>query len=116
MSELTHEPDLLDYAAAQQAKESAIDLVEAGAGEDAIARGCEDVLRLVCGKTFPLTQPFEFTTDDVVWTVKFEEPRAMGAVMRRLQKQGRIEATDRTRPSNSKTCHGRPKRVWRFKQ
>jgi hypothetical protein len=41
------------------------------------------------------------------------EPRAMGAIMRRLHKDGLIEPTDRFVTSPSPVGHKRPSRVWR---
>lgn len=41
------------------------------------------------------------------------EPRAMGAVMRKLNSRKVVEATDRFIPSPSPLGHGRPTRVWR---
>lgn len=59
----------------------------------------------------------EFTTDDV-WDrldpeFSTHEPRALGALMRRLATSGVITATDNYRPSKRQECHNRPVRVWR---
>lgn len=56
----------------------------------------------------------EFTTDDV-WALlppMAVEPRAMGAVMRRLVKAGHIRSTGRWAQSERTACHRRPVRVW----
>jgi hypothetical protein len=63
----------------------------------------------------------EFTTDDVWgWLESDMEPgthdnRAMGAVMRKAQRKGWIEPTDRVRKSTRAVCHSRPVRVWESK-
>jgi hypothetical protein len=58
-----------------------------------------------------------FTSDDVWVRIPAEcrtkEPRALGAVMRKLQEQGVIEATGGWRESARPQAHGRPMRVWR---
>lgn len=60
----------------------------------------------------------EFLSEDV-WQalldqgVHTHEPRAMGAVMRRLHADKVIEPTDRFVKSPSPLGHGRPSRVWR---
>jgi len=57
-----------------------------------------------------------FTTDDVVRalpaTVSTHEPRALGAVMQRLSREGAIVPVG-LRDSSSTVCHGRTKRLWR---
>lgn len=62
----------------------------------------------------------EFTTDDV-WVripgeFKTHEHRAMGAVIRKAKRDGHIESTGQWRCSSHRTCHGRPKKVWRTKR
>lgn len=54
------------------------------------------------------------TTDDL-WSLLDHppEPRAMGAIMKRAQKNGWIEPTDRIKKSERPECHARPIRVWR---
>ena len=56
-----------------------------------------------------------FTTDDL-WDVipKPSEPRAMGAVMHKVAKQGRIRSTGEYRRSTEVSCHARPKAVWEW--
>lgn len=41
------------------------------------------------------------------------EPRALGAITRKLARQGVIEKTGEYRPSNRKTNHAQPIPVWR---
>lgn len=57
------------------------------------------------------------TSDEVWLAVKAaglpREPRAMGALMRRLQRVGRIEANQIWHPSSRRACHRRPVRWWR---
>ena len=58
-----------------------------------------------------------FTSEDVwdaISGVTTHEPRAMGAVMRRLRKENVIMPTDTFVISTSPLGHGRPSRVWRF--
>lgn len=59
-----------------------------------------------------------FTTDQVVeairhYGVESGDHRALGGLMKRAEKHGWIEQTDRTRPSALPQSHRRPKRVWR---
>lgn len=58
-----------------------------------------------------------FTSEEVLLNmvrgIETHEPRAMGPVMRRLQKDGVIEATSRFITSISPLGHGRPSRVWK---
>jgi hypothetical protein len=58
-----------------------------------------------------------FTSDDV-WDalthVSTHEPRAMGAVMKRLHKEGHIQPTSDFITSTSPRSHGRPVRVWQY--
>jgi hypothetical protein len=60
----------------------------------------------------------EFTTD-AVWHVLGDsspppdEPRAMGAVMRRAMNKFLVLPTQRTHQSVRPDCHRRPLRVWR---
>lgn len=61
--------------------------------------------------------PYGFTTDDV-WAALEDrqgpkEPRALGAILRRLKGQGRIVSTGTYRKSSRSACHGRPVLIWR---
>jgi hypothetical protein len=58
-----------------------------------------------------------FTTDDVWealdgWGVAAIEPRAMGAVMRRLKREGKVKPLQLWQLSKRPECHRRPLRVW----
>lgn len=55
----------------------------------------------------------EFTTDDV-WPLvpPVVEPRAMGAVLQQLRRDGVITPTGRYIPSGRSENHGRPVLVW----
>jgi hypothetical protein len=56
-------------------------------------------------------------TSDWLWAMSRpagtpREPRAMGALMRRLQKAGVIYPLNKWVPSSRSACHSRPVRVW----
>jgi len=57
------------------------------------------------------------TSDDIWRVVKHagipREPRAMGALMRRLQRSGVIAPMNVWTPSTRRECHSRPVRWWR---
>lgn len=111
-----HGPDLAtaaarDTAAARAAADEAITRVDDHADpewKDVAAQVVEAVAR---------ANPSGFTTDDV-WArldgrdVATHEPRALGAVMRRLQRERVIRPTPHYRTSVRPQCHGRPVRVW----
>lgn len=63
--------------------------------------------------------PGAHVTSDDVWAAVGEftaaqpqEPRAMGAVLRRLQRYGYLKPLKKWQPSTRACCHGRPVRVW----
>lgn len=62
---------------------------------------------------------YKFTTDDVWWQLEElgtsppPEPRALGAVVRRLALAGRIVNTGEWRKSDRAAAHRRPISVWR---
>lgn len=95
---------------AGQARDEAIARAEANAAPDWLATAERIVLAVSPGG--------ELTTDDI-WTgltaagVATHEPRALGAVVRRLAKAGEIVATGHYRPSARRECHARPVPVWR---
>jgi len=70
---------------------------------------------LWCSRQFP----DGFSTDQVFEALAAAdvppppEPRAMGAVIRRVQREGRIAWGGEWRPSSRTINHGRPLRVWR---
>lgn len=97
-----------------EARDEAIDRVERNADEewrDAAYRCVERAVR---------NGDAEITSDLIwaylhayYWDIHTHDPRAMGAVFRRAQKEGLIVRTDRTRPSTRKECHLREIRIWR---
>lgn len=96
---------------AQEAKREAIERVERNASPDFLGFARTVALRIAHA------MPNGFTTD-AIWEVldaagvKPPEPRALGAVMQKLAREGQIRKTgdyvDSTRPA----CHGRPIPVW----
>lgn len=57
-----------------------------------------------------------FFTSDAIWSRVGRhpnEPRAMGAVMRALRREGIAEPTATVLPSLRPQCHRRPVRIWR---
>lgn len=106
-------PDLFSLSEAQAARDAAI----AQADEHADAKWKEVAWEAVIACA---AVACEFTTDSV-WkylslyhpNVHTHEPRALGAVMKRAQKAGWIEPTDRFVNSSRKSCHSAPIRVWR---
>lgn len=116
MTEELLEKDWRSYAAracgkdaweAMKAKEMFIDQVEENTSDEQLAYA-----RLCVLETAEALGTF--TTDDVQerYDVAFHEPRAWGAVMRDLARQGQIRSTGEYRQSKQVGCHGRPKRVW----
>lgn len=99
-----------DLFTAQEARDEAITRVEENAAPDwkTFAR----IAVKLCA-----AQHETFTTDDVLRYmpsgVETHEPRAWGAIMRNMARQGLIESTPEYRVSSSAKCHARPKRVWR---
>jgi len=75
-------------------------------------RAAEEAVRAVARR-----QP-TLTTDDV-WALleasdaRTHEPRALGAVMRRMAEAGVIAATERYTKSQRPVCHSRKIQVWR---
>lgn len=104
----TTEPDLLTIIA--QTREEAIQRVEHNADGDWKAVAYSTGLRLAQSRE-------TFTSEDIFDamppTVSTHEPRAMGAVIRALKRDGIVAATDRFVTSTSLVGHGRPSRVWR---
>jgi len=59
-------------------------------------------------------------TADAVWALLAKrgiappkEPKAMAAVMQRAQRDGLVEPTNETKPSERDENHSRPVRIWR---
>lgn len=100
----------LDMTAAFAAADLAIDGVEANAHPTWLDLARAVVLAQPPGSLF---------TTDVVWValgdtdVRTHEPRALGAVMRGLQRDGDVVNTRRYEPSQRPKCHARPVPVWR---
>ena len=93
---------------AEEARDQAIARVEAGAG-DWVQRARDAVMLVSLAR-------FDFTTDEV-WDALGEdrpdEPRALGAVMKSMAREGKIRATGEYRKSHRVDCHARPVAVWR---
>lgn len=104
--------DVFDPGAAAVARDNAILQVDAHA-DPAWKAIAEEIVYELAQADRP------FTTDDV-WreltkrgTGGPHEPRAMGAIMRRLQGQGVIKTMEGGyQRSTMVTCHRRPKQVW----
>lgn len=102
------QPNLLDLIVA--AREEAINRVDAHADPE-----WKDVAYLTAVR---VARQKRFFVSEDVWDalsgdVRTHEPRAMGAVMRRLRKERIVEPTDQFVTSTSPLGHGRPSRVWR---
>jgi hypothetical protein len=102
---------LFDAPAGERLREEGIENAGGGAPAVAMAEAVEAVRGLAVARP-------RFTTDDV-WQalqalggVTFPEPRAMGAVMRRAEREEYIRATEAHVLSKRKECHRRPLRVW----
>lgn len=95
--------------AARRARDEAMARAEAHAPEDWNARADAAILRLAKARE-------QFTTD-ALWDRLDPppEPRALGPAMKRAQKAGWIEPTDRYKQSAREANHARPVRVWRSK-
>lgn len=99
---------LFDAQRGEYLKTASIDAVEDHADPDWL-RSALVAARIVC------VNREEFTTD-AVWVLIPEapnEPRAIGAVMRKVKALGWAKPTDRTELSRRPECHRRPVRVWR---
>jgi hypothetical protein len=94
---------------AEEARDEAIARVERNAPEGWVQRAKEVTERVAASS-------FEFTTDDV-WAAlgddRPHEPRALGAVMKSMAKDGTIRTTGEYRKSSRTDCHARPVAVWR---
>lgn len=106
---MTDQGDLLDLAAAMQARDEAVTRVGSNADPDWYDHALDAVWALAILLD-------EITTDDV-WdaighAASTHEPRALGAVMQSAARAGYVKATDRYRPSARAACHARPVRIW----
>ena len=71
---------------------------------------------LISGRRLARSQTFLTSADvraGIPETITTHEPRALGGVMRKLQKEGWIVPTDSHRLSKNRVNHNRPMRVWR---
>lgn len=93
---------------AQEAQDEALERAERGAG--GWIQRARDTVKLIA------LARFDFTTDEV-WDALGEdrpdEPRALGAVMKAMARDGIIRATGEYRKSGRVDCHARPVAVWR---
>lgn len=100
------QPDL--FAAAAE-RDAALLTVEHNADPDWMRTATQAVLDLPIGEQF---------TTDAVWAALAgtdaitHEPRALGALMRRLARAGAIAKTGDYLPSGRRECHMRPVPVW----
>lgn len=103
---MTEQPDLFTAAAtADQAIQTADEHADPEWRDAALAAGRRAAARLDL-----------LTSDDVrreIQGASTHEPRALGAVMRALAKEGIIVATDRYVKSGRVEAHDRPMRCWR---
>jgi len=103
-----HQPSLFDANLGAKLREDAIARVDEHNERwvDDAERQAEVALRGMAGT---------FTTDEL-WALLEcgapREPRAMGALMRRLKGRGLVELTGRYRLSKMPACHRRPKAEW----
>lgn len=100
---------LFDLAEARRARDRAVAAVGDHANDAWMAAARQAALDLAATGS-------EFTTDDIAQRmpgdVTTHEPRALGAVMQRLSREGAIVPVG-WRGSSSTVCHGRIKRLWR---
>jgi hypothetical protein len=93
---------------AEEARDAAVARAALGAGE--WIERARDAVQLVA------LARFDFTSDEV-WDAlgedRPEEPRALGAVMKAMARDGLIRATGEYRKSARVDCHARPVAVWR---
>lgn len=107
------DPNLFDYAAAVARRDAAVQLVDSGL--DPVWRRAARFAVLVTA-----TELAVFTTDDVWQTLAYlgigkpAEPRALGAVITQLRRDGVISATGGYSESARPEAHCSPKRIWRL--
>ena len=102
----------MDTSIAELAKDEAIDRVERNADSE-----WKSGAYLAC--CLAAESLIEFTTDDV-WaymetlfpSLSTHEPRAMGAIMRRAARDGKVCATGEYTLSKRAECHRRPVMLW----
>ncbi len=98
--------DLFSYAASREARDVALDRVEAGSPDGWMELAAKAVRQVAGEKRY-------FTTDDI-WKVleKPREPRALGALMRRMAVAGFIKKTGQYVPTAQVLRHSAPIAVW----
>lgn len=99
----------LDPQAATEARDEALERVEAAADEAWKQKAYDTVLSLKVQKA-------EFICDDI-WATGLEKPRearALGPVMLRLARKGIIQKTGRSVKTAQVTQHATDVAVWRF--
>ena len=103
--------NLLDIISAQDAADEAIARVGVNADPKWLNAAHGIITELAFDKQ-------RFTSDDV-WAMLDKtgvpnphEPRALGAVLKQVAKEGLIHATDDWVPSRRAVAHARPVRVW----
>lgn len=101
-------PVLFDVAAGEEARDAAMAQADAAADPEWKAAAWAAIVRLANGAD-------DFTADDV-WRIvgsKPKEPRALGPLLSRAQKQGMIWSTGERRNSARPEHHAFPCAVWR---
>lgn len=102
------QPSLLDQIVA--ARDDAIDRVERHADVEWKIKAYQTGVRIAQREEFLVSEDiWQALVDEGVHT---HEPRAMGAVMRKLRADAVIAPTERFIVSPSPLGHGRPSRVW----
>lgn len=101
--------DRFDPRGSESAREEAIRTVEKNA-DDAWKEAALNAVFLVAN-----TQPRLISNDVFRFVEVPREPRALGPVMRRAERIGWIEATDKFILSPAVTRHRAPVRIWRSK-
>jgi hypothetical protein len=98
----------LDAKQSKRNRDKALEVVEVGASREWLG----DAYRLAR----KVAETFRFFTTDDVWKAglsKPDEPRALGPVMRSLERDGIIEATEHFKNTAQKTRNAAPVRLWR---
>jgi len=105
------QPNLMDLIAAE--RDDAINKVEAHANPEWNEVAYLTAKRVAASKHYFIS---EDVWDALPSDIGTHEPRAMGAIMRRLRKEKLIEPTSQFVTSPSPLGHGRPSRVWKSVQ
>lgn len=94
----------------EQLRDVALQNVADHADVDWISTAIEYIRRLPAGVEFTADDVWQHTESENAYT---HEPRALGAITRRLALAGEIVSTQRYRPSTRSQCHARPVLIWR---